>query len=158
MQHNNSQLLNRKDEQQHRSCKCRSKPNYPLNGECLTPCIVYKAEVNTDSETLVYFGASEGEFKTRYNNHIKSFKHKKYQNETELSKLIWCLKDSSKTFDLSWSIAAKAFPYNCGTRCDLCLSEKVCIIRVEPKGLLNKCTELLSRCRHRNKFIIGNLK
>lgn len=155
----NSTLLNSKVEQEHRLCNCRSKPTCPLNGKCLTQCIVYKAEVKTNTSTSVYFGASEGEFKTRYRNHVKSFKHKKYQNETELSKFIWHLKDTSTPFDLTWTIATRAFPYRCGTRrCDLCLSEKVCIIRAEPKGLLNKRTELLSRCRHRNKFIIGNLK
>ena len=155
----NSQLLKREERQQHRSCNCRSKPNCPLSGECLTPCIVYKAEVIADGEKSVYFGACEDVFKTRYNNHVKSFKHEKYKTETELSKFIWRLKNDYKPFQLSWSIAAKAFPYKCGTRrCDLCLSEKVCIIRSAPKGLLNKRTELLSKCRHRNKFIIGNLK
>ena len=49
--------------------------------------------------------------------------------------------------------------YKCGSRkCDLCLAEKVTIARVEGVGLLNKRTELLSKCRHRNEFIIGNIK
>ena len=148
----NSQLLNREEKQQHRSCNCRSKPNCQFSGKCLTPCIVYKAEVIADGEKYAYFRAYEDMFKTRYNNHVKSFKHEKYQNETELSKLIWRLKNDSKPFQL-------AFSCKCGTRrCDLCFSEKISIIRSEPKGLLNKRTELLSKCRHRNKFIIGNLK
>ena len=49
--------------------------------------------------------------------------------------------------------------YKCGSRkCDLCLAEKVTIARFEGVGLLNKRTELLSKCRHRNEFIIGNIK
>ena len=52
----NSQLLNGEEKQQHRSCNCRSKPNCPLSGECLTPCIVYKAEVIADGEKSVQLG------------------------------------------------------------------------------------------------------
>lgn len=155
----NSKLLSTNEDQENRKCNCRTKPNCPLKGECLTKCIVYKASVKTNENTSIYYGTSEGEFKTRFNNHTKSFKHSKYQNDTELSKLIWQLKENSTPFELSWSIEKKAFPYKCGTRrCDLCLTEKVCIIRANPNGLMNKRTELLSRCRHRNKFLIANVK
>ena len=134
-------------------CNCRVKQNCPLNGKCLSHCIVYKAEVNTSSEKHTYYGLCEGEFKSRYNNHTKSFRSRKYENETELSKLLWRLKDEGSEFSISWGIAVRASPYKCGSRCcNLCLAEKVCIIRAEPKGLLNKRTELISKCRHRNKF------
>ena len=47
-------------------------------------------------------------------------------------------------------------PFKCGSRkCDLCLAEKVAIARFEGVRLLNKQTELLSECRHRNKFMVG---
>lgn len=135
------------------------KSNCPMNGKCLSTSIVYKAEVTTNTGRLVYYGTSEGEFKTRYNNHTKSFRLRKYENDTELSKLLWTLKDQGTKYVLHWSIAAQASPYKCGTRrCDLCLSEKTCIIRSEPNGLLNKRTELISKCRHRNKYILSNLK
>ena len=154
----NKQLLNNKLNQSCRTCNCRSKPDCPLDGHCLTPCITYKAILTTPDETFSYFGACEGEFKTRYNNHKKSFKNIKYKNETELSKKIWSLKESKIEHNLFWSIASKAFPYSCGSRrCDLCLTEKVCIIRANTNGLLNKRTELLSKC-HRNKYLLGKLK
>ena len=87
--------------------------------------------------------------------HTKSFRHQKHRNETELSKLIWRLKDENKDYTLSWSIAKRSSPYRLGSkRCDLCLTEKVAIIRANPKGLLNKRTELISKCRHRNKFLL----
>ena len=54
---------------------------------------------------------------------------------------------------------SKAIPYKFGSRnYDLCLDEKVAIARYKGDGLLNKRTELLSKCRHRNKFIIANVK
>ena len=40
----------------------------------------------------------------------------------------------------------------------MCLAEKIAIARFERIGLLNKRTELLSKCRHRTKFIIRNIK
>ena len=40
----------------------------------------------------------------------------------------------------------------------MCLAEKIAIARFERIGLLNKRTELLSKCRHRTKFIIKNIK
>ena len=47
--------------------------------------------------------------------------HKKYKMETELSKLVWSLKDKRKSYSIKWKIIAKAPAYRCGTRrCDLC--------------------------------------
>ena len=59
---------------------------------------------------------------------------------------------------LKTSVAAYASPYRCGTRrWDLCLTEKYIIARAEQKNLLNKRTELISKCCHRNKYILKNL-
>ena len=38
-------------------------------------------------------------------------------------------------------------------KCDLCLTEKMIIARSDPKKLLNKRTELVSKCRHRNNSL-----
>ena len=142
-----------------RMCNCRVKSECSMDGKCLTKCIVYKAEVEANNGKCVYYGASEGEFKTRYNNHTKSFRSRRYCNESELSKYIWKLKDNNTNFILKWSIASLASPCKCGTRkCDLCLSEIVSIVRADPKFLLNKTTELVSKCRHRNKFLLHNVK
>ena len=69
------------------------------------------------------------------------------------------MKYSNIEFSIKWRIKSKAIPYKYGSRnCDLCLAEKVAIARYKGDGLLNKRTELLSKCRHRNKFIIANVK
>ena len=53
----------------------------------------------------------------------------------------------------------KASPYQCGSKCcNLCLSEKLSIICADPDTLLNKRTELISKCRHRNKFCWPTLR
>ena len=54
-------------------------------------------------------------------------------NETELSKYLWQLNDNKVDFSLKWEIGAFTSPYKCGTcRCDLCLTEKLLIIRADP--------------------------
>ena len=111
-------------------------------------------------EMVDIYGASEGEFKTRYNNHTKYFRTHKYEHDTELSKHLWSLKDRGVNYDTKWFIiAVRATPYKCGTRrCNLCLTEKVCIIRADENGLLNKRNELILKCRHRKKHLLSTLK
>lgn len=87
-QQHNASLLNTEVEQTTHNCNCQSRQNCLLNGECLKFCLIYKAEVTADGKTSLNFGASEGEFNTQYNNHTKSFQHKKYENKTEFSWLI----------------------------------------------------------------------
>ena len=88
-----------------------------------------------------------------------SFRHKKRVNDTELSKYLWKLKEENADYNLQWSIKAYASPYKCGTRkCDLCLTEKMIIARSDPRKLLNKRTELVSKCRYTNKFLLSNIK
>ena len=156
-QHNSKILKPHKEPS--RYCDCRDKTSCPLNEECLTECIVYKALVKAGTKEYTYYGCCEGSFKERYRNHKSSFNLKKHHSKTALSSQIWKLKEEGTSFNISWSIEKRSFPYKCGTRrCDLCLSEKVSIMRAEPKGLLNKRTELLDKCRHRNKFLLCNLK
>ena len=75
----------------------KKKKECPLNGKCLTTAIVYQATVQYDGKTAKYIGLTEGDFKTSYTNHVKSFKHIKYKAETELSKPVWSLKEKKQT-------------------------------------------------------------
>ena len=78
----------------------------------------------------------------------------KLRKSTKLSKYIWELKNNSINYDLKWSIASKAHPYTGGTRKrDLCLTEKLTIIKADPESLLNTRDESISKCRHMTKFI-----
>ena len=155
----NNKILNKKTESHERSCNCRDKANCPMNGNCLKKCLVYKAQVSSIVETKYYLGTAEDTFKTRYNNHKKSFKHRMYEKETELSKYIWSLKDKNINFTIKWNVEARAIPYTCGSkRCDLCLTEKLLIAKADPKTLLNKRSEIISKCRHRNKFTLKRFR
>ena len=58
-------------------CNCRMKDLCPLDGACLTYNIVHKATVTTTTgNATVYIGMTEYSFKTRFNNHKVSFKHR----------------------------------------------------------------------------------
>ena len=71
-------------------CNCRVKNEWPLNDECQIPSVLYRADVINDSndEEKIYFGLADTTFKERYRNHIRDFKHEKYENSTELAKYI----------------------------------------------------------------------
>ena len=71
-----------------RLCNCRYKDSCPQAAKCLAKCTVYKAEVTTTGKRKLYYETSDGEFKTRFNNHTSSFRHKRYSIDTELSKYI----------------------------------------------------------------------
>ena len=151
----NKHVLRAKEETH--GCNCRSRNQCPLNNECLTPGIVYQAEVtnNADEEKKIYIGLTENKFKERYRNHTKSFRNKIYATETELSKYIWELKDQQKEPSLKWSILKKVNNKASNGSCKLCLTEKLYIIRsLDNEKLLNTRSELVSKYRHINKSLL----
>ena len=140
-------------------CKCRNKESCPHNGKCLQTCIVYKADVITNKDNHIYYGASDGEFKSLYNNHTNSFRYRHHEQDTKLSKHIWEIQDKGINLNVKWSVAAYASTYRCGSRrCEFCLTEKYLIARTNHKNLLNKRTKLISKCSHSNKYILKNIK
>ena len=144
-----------------RECNCRHKESCPLPGKCLTESVVYQATVtredNLQKET--YVGHTEGEFKTRYNNHTSSFRNLKHKHSTELSKYIWQLKEANIGYSIRWKILKKCKAYSNKTkRCNLCLYEKFIIIYQPKLSSLNSRNELISTCRHRKKFLLGSQK
>ena len=67
--HNNNLL--RKDDKNYWDCDCHANSTCPLHGKCLSPNIVYLAEVLIGNNQHVdnYFGICGAEFKTRLGNH-----------------------------------------------------------------------------------------
>ena len=144
-----------------KNCNCRKKKDCPLKNNCLTSSVIYNANVTTESDAagMNYIGLTEGTFKQRYTQHKLSFRNRNYSNSTELSKHIWTLKDSNTNYKIDWSILAAAPAYsNKRKRCHLCLTEKLYLIKAKKPTLLNKRTELISKCRHENKFYLANFE
>ena len=110
-------IINSGNETNGKTCNCRNKSNCPLDNKCLINKIVYKAEIETNDginelSTKVYFGISKTYFKSRYNKNKMSFRNQTHENDTELSKYIWSLKDENKDFDIRWSIFKKSSGYS----------------------------------------------
>ena len=109
----------------------------------------------------IYLGTAEENFKKRYYNHKTSFKNRGKANDTTLSKHVWEVKDKYKeTSSLKWSIVKSVPGYtNITKKCLLCLQEKLEIINYpNQEELLNKRSELISKCRHVNKYLLSNYK
>ena len=125
-----------------------------MEGKCRSEHIIYKCVVTAIGHPQkVYSGTTEGDFKQQYYNHKKSFRNRKYANKTSLSKhsispkLMWCIVKSVPGY------------LNISKRCMLCLHEKYEILNYpDQEELLNKRSELVSKCRHVNKFLLSNYK
>ena len=71
----NSKILSKDQDKIQRSCNGRINETCPQNGECLLQCIVYIAEVTTNTTYKEDCGKSDGAFKFTYNNQTHSFRH-----------------------------------------------------------------------------------
>ena len=137
------------------------KNSCPLNEECLTPKIIYRADVSNDenNNTKIYFGLPDTPFKERYGNNKRAFKHEKYENSAKFLKYIWQLKRSNINFSIKHSIASKGSENPSSIIYQLCLTENQWIIKfIYNKDNLNKKSELVNKCRHLNKFLLVNVK
>lgn len=143
-----------------KKCNCRVKNNCPLDGNCLIKSVIYQALVTTENNQPVqsYVGLTEGVFKTRFTNHMASFRSNYKKNDTELSKHIWNLRESNTPYTISWNVVKQAHAFNTSTRkCDLCLWEKFYIISRPHLATLNSRNELVSTCRHSRSHLLGSV-
>ena len=156
----NAKILNETRKANSDGCNCRKRNSCPLDGACLASGIVYKATVTTNiGQPKIYIGSTEHSFKTRFNNHKISLKYRKHSHNTCLSKYVWELKDKGTDHEIKWSILKRAKLYSGKpSRCNLCLAEKLCILTADRSVLLNKRSELITKCRHENKFYAANQK
>ena len=144
-----------------KTCNCRRPAECPMDGNCLKESVIYQATVTTEDNNppQTYVGLTENSFKTRYSNHKTSFCNSNKRLSTELSKHIWHLRDNNANFKVTWKILKQAAPYNpASNRCNLCLWEKYFIICKPELASLNKRNELVTSCRHANKFLLKNAK
>ena len=139
-----------------------------MNGLYLMSGILYQATIKcSDSKCKQerYKEICETTFKKRYANHKKLFNLVKSRNDTTLYQphpsidtTTWTLKQKMQVPRLTWEINGQYKAYNPTLKkCSLCLNEKLAIIDDRDKNLLNKRSEVISKCRHRNKFQLVNL-
>ena len=155
----NKKVLNNQSQTTNIKCNCLQKNECPLNGLCQTKNVIYEATVSSNDpfyKPQKYIGLSETTFKKRFANHKKSFKNNRYENDTELSKEIWKIKKQNFVPIITWKIRKKSPGFNRSSmKCFLCLNEKLEIISYEGDNLLNKRSELISKCIHLNKHTLS---
>ena len=140
-----------------RTCNCINTSQCPLQQRCLSNNILYQANITPlgeNLETKVYYGICETT-KLRYANHKKSFSHRNRKSDTELSKEFWRMKDNKHNVNITWEILGRHLAYNTSSkRCSLCLNEKLKIVLHRDNNMLNRRTEILNKCRHKNKYAL----
>ena len=156
----NKKIINTPKENNARTCNCTRKHQCSLNEKYLTNDVLYKASITPkkeDSKTKIYYGVSETAFKRRYRNHKKIFNNIKYQTDTELSNEYWNIIATNKTFNISWRILGTHKSYKQSSKsCLLCFNEYLAIALHKDDNMLNKRPEVISKCRHGNKYILVN--
>lgn len=141
------------------SCNCRRKDLCPLQGNCLVKSVVYRARITNENKPETnYVGLTENEFKGREREHNNSFINIKKEKSTELSKYMWNEKKNNEgRSKIAWSIIQQVPAYRNGdSGCRLCLAEKYHVI-FQPFRKLNTRNEIVSKCRHENKFYLSNV-
>ena len=157
----NKKILQSKPTEPQKLCNCLIREDCPMNGLCLTSSILYQATITCSDSKFKqkrYKGICETTFKKRYANHKKSFNLIKSKNDTTLSIEYWNLKQKQQAPSFTREIKRQYKAYNRTLKkCNLCLNEKLMIIEDPEKNLLNKRSNVISQCRHRNKFKLVNL-
>ena len=125
----------KKSTQDSKLCNCRQEDSCPLDGNCLTKGVVYKAtvtETNSNNQET-YIGLTENDIKTRFNLHEQSFQVITQGTSTTLSDHVWEFKKKAKKnidFNIKWVIFKKVKPFAPGDKvCILCLQEILSIHR-----------------------------
>ena len=89
----------------------------------------------------------------RVANHLVSFKNNAKRNQTELSKQIHALKDKGIDHNINFRVVEMKKPYcNISKKCQLCTSESYNILFGKHPNIINKKSEIISKCRHRARF------
>ena len=130
----------------------------PLNGECLTESLVYKATVTTVEEHPkldTYVGMTGNDFKQRWRIHDTSFNLRHHSTSSKLSEHVWKLKDEGTDYLIEFSILDKAPTFNPQTWvCNLCTLEKFYIIFRPEIASLNEHNEINKPCIHKSRRLL----
>ena len=122
---------------------------FPISWAVLALSAVAEFFVVFINARQTYIGVTANDFKTRYRNHLKSLCNEKYKHEMESSKHIWNLKKENRQFSIRWAIVKQIPAGRNGKRnCTLYLEEKLMIMKGRSKNILNRCSEMFSKCRH----------
>ena len=154
----NRKILHPPVNSQSRTCNCIKKTDCSLQEKWQSENTLYQVDISSENfQTKIYYGISEKNLRTRYSNHKKLFNHEKHKNGKQLSNELWKIKASKEESLLVWKGLGQHQPYNVNTkRCLLYLNEKLQIAVFRGNNMLNKRTEVISKCRQENKYALAS--
>ena len=152
----NRKIISKQSRGENQKCNCLRNSICPLNGKCLSTNTLYAGTITSDLTNYgakEYAGISEPPWKTRLGNHKLSF-NKRIYAKTKIAKEVWSIKDQGGRFYISWRVIRHATGYHpVAGNCKLCLNEKLYIAE-NHENLINQRDELVTKCRHQNKFAL----
>ena len=154
-----NKMVTKKPDPVERECNCRDRELCPLDNKCLTENIIYEAEITSHPDEVKkdYRGLCSTTFKARLGVHNQHINHRAHRKKCELAKYAWQLKESGKTFSITWRMLKKVQGRLVGGACRLCTTEKLFIIEHPDKNrLLN--SNCIQKCRHTDKYTLSGLK
>ena len=118
--------------------------------------IVYKADVETGGVVRSYIGQTTRTFKQRAGTHLSNIRTGR--KATTLATHVTDLRQEGIVdSNITWTKVKEINPRRKGERiCGLCNMEKTYIAAGDPAVLLNKRTEIMERCRHRDNLVLTN--
>ena len=156
----NNRTLKPRNKNTHENCNCNTKEQCPPQNKYLFTNIVYNAHITTndDPQGRDCIGLTEGTFKNVLLN-TRALSTTSITATKITVKVCVESKERRKEYKICWSSVDTAKACNNGSnKCGLCLCEKLAILKGRNARLLNTRDELISKCRHENKFYIQNYK
>ena len=157
----NRDILRNTPSKNAKQCNCQQRENCLMNGAFLKERLVYYATISCNDRNCdpkLYKGSCKASFKKRHVNPKKSFNVPLYKHDTQQSTEYWNLKMKQLNPQISWKlngIYKSSIPTS--KRYNLCLTDKLEILDDPDKNLLNKRSEIISQCRHKNKYRLKTL-
>ena len=125
------------------------------NKKCNLQNNIYNAQIITHDKTYNYIGMSAPPLRLRVATHVQSFKSE--SNQTELSGKIKELEKNGTQYEIKFKLIENKNSYSPESkRCQLCTAESYYILYSNLGNLLNKKSEIISKCRHKTKFKLGS--
>ena len=160
----NTKILNerREDVKASKMCNCqKGQKSCPVDAQCLTSAVVYKATVTaSDGDVRTYTGSTDRKFKERLYENRTDANNRSHRHNTKLAGYVWEKKDAGRSIDnVRWQLLKKCHKYEPGGRmCDVCLSEKLSIMKNREHNSLNQRSELMHRCIHKSRRTLSSVK
>ena len=149
-----------KEKPKEKECNCKKGvDSCPIGGKCQTSALVYQATITAkDGDTRTYTGCTDRKFKERYYEHTADMRHKEHKKNTRMAAYIWEKKDRNVEIQsVKWEVLKNCHKYTAGgDKCDVCLSEKLAIMKNKDPRSLNKRSEFMNKCLHRWRQKLAN--